>query len=154
MNSKMLSLFNCQSFKFIELTLNISSDDLPSPIVFAHPPYIILLFSWLCQNYCVSLHTERTTFINSANMRANINHKSTNFYWNQVKDLSPEMKLDLISRLSQSIIVNVDIPQKKTTLDECFAAWSTDDNEYSDDMLLHDIDAVCGEKDDFVKDYL
>lgn len=87
-------------------------------------------------------------------MRANINHKSTNFYWNQVKDLSPEMKLDLISRLSQSIIVNVDIPQKKTTLDECFAAWSTDDNEYSDDMLLHDIDAVCGEKDDFVKDYL
>ena len=87
-------------------------------------------------------------------MRANINHKSTNYYWNQVKDLSPEMKLDLISRLSQSIIVNVDIPLKKTTLDECFAAWSTDDNEYSDDMLLHDIDAVCGEKDDFVKDYL
>ena len=25
------------------------------------------------------------------------------------------------------------------TLDDCFAAWSTHDNEYSDDMLLHDI---------------
>ena len=125
------------------------------PLLFLRTSTIYnLLFSWLCQNYCVSLHTERTTFIKSANMRANINHKSTNYYWNQVKDLSPEMKLDLISRLSQSIIVNIDIPQKKSTLDECFAAWSTDDNEYSDDMLLHDIDAVCGEKDDFVKDYL
>ena len=80
-----------------------------------YPPLLFFrtyTISWLCQNYCVSLHTERTTFIKSANMRANINHKSTNYYWNQVKDLSPEMKLDLISRLSQSIIVNIDIPQK------------------------------------------
>ena len=87
-------------------------------------------------------------------MRANINHRSTNFYWNQVKDLSPEMKLDLISRLSQSMVVNIAVPQKKTTLDDCFAAWSTNDNEYSDDMLLRDIDSVCAEKEDFIKEFI
>ena len=87
-------------------------------------------------------------------MRANINHRSTTFYWNQVKDLSPEMKLDLISRLSQSIVVNIAVPHKKTTLDDCFAAWSSRDNEYSDDMLLHDIDSVCAEKEDFIKEFI
>ena len=107
-----------------------------------------------CCDSCVSLHQERFIIIISVNMRANINHRSTNFYWNQVKDLSPEMKLDLISRLSQSIVVNIAVPQKKTTLDDCFAAWSTRDNESSDDMLLHDIDSVCAEKDDFIKEFI
>lgn len=87
-------------------------------------------------------------------MRANINQMPTSFYWNQVKDLSPKAKLDLISRLSQSIVVNVDAPQKQNTLNECFAAWETPDGDYSDAMLLHDIDSVCGEKDDFINNFL
>ena len=86
-------------------------------------------------------------------MRVNVNHRNTNFYWNQVKDLSPEDKLDLISRLSRSIILNVDCP-RKNTLNECFAAWSTSDDDYSDEMLLHDIDKACSEKDDFIKEFI
>lgn len=87
-------------------------------------------------------------------MRTNINHRPASFYWNQVKDLAPEVKLDLISRLSQSIMIGIGVQDKETNLNECFGAWKTPEDVYSDEMFSRDLESVCGKDSDFIKEFL
>lgn len=40
------------------------------------------------------------------------------------------------------------------TLSECYGSWATDENEYSTDELIADINEVCADKIDFINQFL
>jgi len=78
-----------------------------------------------------------------------------NMYWNFIKDLEVPAKLELIKRLTDSLANSFIVPKaKEHTLDKCFGAWATDENEYSTEQLIADIDNVCADKNDFINQFL
>lgn len=83
-----------------------------------------------------------------------VTNLSTDQYWDMLKDLSVENKIDLISRLSNSIVIAMPISRRKNTLNKCFGSWKVNESEYPTDELLNDIDDVCKDKTDFVEDIM
>ena len=60
-----------------------------------------------------------------------LNNKLINSYLELLKNLSPATKLDLISKLTQS--VKADIEVKNNTFEEAFGAWEGD--EHAEDLI-------------------
>ncbi len=73
-----------------------------------------------------------------------------NKYWNFIKDLEAPAKLELIKRLTDSLANTFVVPKttKEQTLEKCFGSWATDENEYSTEELIADINEVCADKVD------
>jgi hypothetical protein len=63
----------------------------------------------------------------------NIKGESINLYWNMLKDLSSDMKLELIAKLSSSLIVPEKSKAKKNWIDDFCGKWEDDRN--SDDII-------------------
>lgn len=62
---------------------------------------------------------------------ADLHTKIINSYLGLLKNLSPASKLDLISKLTQS--VKSDIKSQKSSFKKAFGAWDQDDN--ADELL-------------------
>lgn len=75
---------------------------------------------------------------------------TTDIYWSYLKDLSKTTKIELINLLSNSLLVVHNKTKKKITLKECFGAWATNEEEYSTEEWMKDVDEMCKGKVDFI----
>lgn len=50
---------------------------------------------------------------------------NTNMYWNIIKNVSPEIKVDLISRLSASLLIKPNYATENV-VDKLYGAWQDD----------------------------
>ncbi len=58
----------------------------------------------------------------------------SNSYWNVLKDLSDEVKLDLISRLSQSLLCTK-VEKKKISASSFYGVWKDSDSLEADRLV-------------------
>jgi hypothetical protein len=63
----------------------------------------------------------------------NIKGEGINLYWNMLKDLSSDMKLELIAKLSSSLIATEKSKVKKNWIDDFCGKWEDDRN--SEDII-------------------
>ena len=74
-------------------------------------------------------------------------------YYNEVLRLNRNDKMRLINLLSVSLLEDMDeVAEKKNTLNACFNSWQADG--YSSKDLIDDINNMCAENNDFIKELL
>lgn len=64
------------------------------------------------------------------NMDDTLNFPNANCYWNVLKDLSNEAKLELIARLSNSLLHKEEV--KTTSASDFYGVWK--DSDYNDNL--------------------
>ena len=69
-----------------------------------------------------------------------------------LKDLNNTTKIELISLLSNSLLITPKKTKKNPTIKECFGAWATDETEYSTEEWMNDVEEMCKGKVDFIKE--
>lgn len=77
-------------------------------------------------------------------MRTAFNIPEANHYWNMLKDVSDEVKLDLIARLSHSLLST---KIKKRTAESFYGVWKDSDSPDAD-VLVKEIRKERRFKDD------
>ena len=86
-------------------------------------------------------------------MNTSINYGNTHHvpYWNNIRTLGRNDRIMLINLLSSSLMEEeTEIPHD--SIEKCFGAWKAED--YSPEMLIHDIDTMCAENSDFINKFL
>lgn len=79
-------------------------------------------------------------------MDVSITNNNANMYWNVLKDLSSEVKLELIARLSNSLLNNKE-KAKSISANHFYGVWK-DEDSIDADLLNEEIKASRRFKDD------
>lgn len=71
-------------------------------------------------------------------MKTNICLNMENFYWEQLQNLSTDIKLRLIARLSESIVNQSEARNNNNTADRFYGAWADDKSAEEIIQEIHD----------------